>query len=259
MIINNLIEIKNLYFKYPNSDNFILNNINLKINENNFISILGKNGTGKTTFAKILCGILDNYSGEVVINKRNIKEIDRKTLSKIISYLPQILPDNIPFTVLNLILMGRYSYRNLFENYTNEDLIIAEKYLKLLDLEMYKNKMFDELSGGEKRRALLAQTLSSESNVLILDEPEAYIDIPHKISLYNYLSILNRDFNKTIIIISHDLNLALKYTNRLIFFGDNKILYDIENFENLDKNIIKEIFNINVEILKINNKPYLIY
>ncbi|MCX8058661.1 MAG: ABC transporter ATP-binding protein [Spirochaetes bacterium] len=256
---NFLIEINNLSFKYQNSEHFILKEINLKIEQNNFISILGKNGSGKTTLAKLIAGNLENYIGDILINGKNLRNIQRKELSKIVSYLPQIIPENIPFSVFNLILMGRYPYRNLFENYNNEDINIAKKYLKLLDLENYKNNLFDQLSGGEKRRVLLAQTLSSESQILILDEPEAFIDIPHKISLYNYLKILNEKYNKTIILISHDLNLAFKYSKRIIFIAENRIFYDIENPEKLDKNIIRNIFNIEVQILKIDNRPYLIY
>jgi len=254
-----IIKINNLSFKYPNSENLVLNNISINIYENDFICLLGKNGSGKTTLAKLISGNLIQSENNILVYNKLIKEYSKKDLSKIISYLPQNLPENIPFSVIKIILMGRYPYKNIFENYNLDDISISKKYLKLLDLEILENKNFDDLSGGEKRRVLLAQTLVSESNIIILDEPEAFIDIPHKISLYESLKYFNEKLNKTIIVISHDLNLALKYSKRLIFLSNNKVYFDISEKDKIDKNIIKTIFDIDVNILKINNNPYIIY
>jgi len=106
---------------------------------------------------------------------------------------------------------------------------------------------------------MLAQNLVQEPEILLLDEPEAYIDLSHKIEIYNFLNILHKDYGKTIIIISHDLNLAFKYCSRFLFLNSGKLINDCTSADNVTKSLIKECFNIDINIMDINNHPNIIY
>ena len=255
--LKKIIEVKNLTFAYENEQN-LFDNLSVKFYKNDFVSIIGPNGSGKSTLLNLIAGVLLPKKGEIVIINKNINMLKRKDIAKKISFLPQILPESIPFTVFDIVLMGRYPHKNIFEQYTEEDIERVNYYLKFLDLIELKAQLFQNLSGGEKRRVMLAQALTQETDIIFLDEPDAFLDINHKMELYSFLEKLNNELGKTVIVISHDLNLALKYSKRIMVLKKGKIVYDRylkfyhKNFEFIDSNEINfddkgEIGNIILE------------
>lgn len=253
-----IIEIKNLDFSYKG---FIplFAGFSVNFKKGDFVSILGPNGSGKTSLMYLINGTLLPDNGKILINGKNIKKIKRINLAKIISFLPQFLPDTIPFTVFEIVLMGRFPHKKVFESYTEKDIEIVNKYIEFLDLVELKDKYFSNLSGGEKRRVMLAQSLVQETEVIFLDEPDSFLDINHKIEVYSFLEKLNKELGKTIIVISHDLNLALKYSKKILILNKGKLVLYGPTVSSIKKEIIDSIFNTDIKILNIDGNPVIVY
>lgn len=254
----NIIELKNIYFSYKENEPFF-ENISIGFEKGDFISILGPNGSGKTTLLNLINATLYPDKGDIFINGVNIRNLKRKNIARIISFLPQFLPDQIPFTVFEIILMGRYPHKKIFQSYDSIDLEIVNKYLKFLDLYNLKDEYFSNLSGGEKRRVMLVQSLVQETEIIMLDEPDSFLDINHKVEVYSFLEKLNKELGKTIIVISHDFNLAFKYSKKMMILNRGKVVLYGKTKSSVNKEIIDRVFNTDIKILKIDGNPVIIY
>jgi len=189
----------------------VLQNVNLTIEQGEFIGIFGPNGGGKTTLLKLIMGFLTPISGKVRIFNQAPEKVRRK-----IGYVPQIhrIDPDFPITVAELISMGLSSRRSLFSHLTKNDWLQGDFWIERLGLAAYKNKSYSELSGGLAERALLARALISNPDLLILDEPTAHIDAASVAILLETLEELKGRI--TILLVTHDLKTVLHKTSRLI-------------------------------------------
>ena len=211
-----LIDIKNLSLGYDG--NIVLKNINLKIEENDFICVVGPNGSGKSTLIKGILGLIKPISGIITFN--NLKQ-------NFIGYMPQEtkIDSNFPASVLEIVLSGTLNKKSRSLFYTKEDKKLAIKNLKILGIENLKNKHFSELSGGQRQKVLLARSLCATSKLLILDEPSNNLDSKSKKNLYDILKNLNKNYNITIIMITHDLDHNNLIGNKILSLREDDIFY----------------------------------
>ena len=211
-----LIDIKNLSLGYDG--NIVLKNINLKIEENDFICVVGPNGSGKSTLIKGILGLIKPISGTITFN--NLKQ-------NFIGYMPQEtkVDSNFPASVLEIVLSGTLNKKSMSLFYTKEDKKLAIKNLKILGIENLKNKHFSELSGGQRQKVLLARSLCATSKLLILDEPSNNLDSKSKKNLYDILKNLNKNYNITIIMITHDLDHNNLIGNKILSLREDDIFY----------------------------------
>ncbi|MBR3365628.1 metal ABC transporter ATP-binding protein [Candidatus Saccharibacteria bacterium] len=214
-----MIETKNLSLGYDK--NIVIKNLHLKIEEGDFICVVGPNGSGKTTLIKGLLGLLTPKSGEIIYQGLNKTEI---------GFMSQESKNdpNFPASVFEIVLSGVLGRKKFHPFYTVEEKSLALEKLKLLHIEKLKNEKFSELSGGQRQKVLLARGLVAASKLLILDEPSNNLDPSSKDSLYNIISKLNKQ-GLTIIMITHDLdhgnllgNKVLSLRDKDIFFGPTK-------------------------------------
>ncbi|MEI7616964.1 MAG: ABC transporter ATP-binding protein, partial [Actinomycetota bacterium] len=196
----------NLKFSYY--DTPVLKNLNFEIEKNSFISILGPNGAGKSTIVKLISKVLTGYEGEILIEGKNIKDLSQIEIAKKIAVVPQSTSLGFNFSVFETVMMGRYPYLSRFKNESQEDRKIVAEVMKLTRTEIFKNKNYNELSGGEKQRVIIAQTLVQDSPIIILDEPTSHLDINFQIEFMELFFSLFKNSKKTIIGIFHDINLA---------------------------------------------------
>ncbi len=208
-----LIELKNLSLGYDNQ--VVLKNINLKIEENDFICIVGPNGAGKSTLVKGILGLIKPLKGSVVYN--NLKQ-------NFIGYMPQEtkVDSNFPASVFEIVLSGTLN-KTLF--YTKKEKELALNNLKMLGIEDLKNKCFQDLSGGQRQKVLLARSLCATSKLLILDEPSNNLDSKSKKDLYKIINKLNKEYNITIIMITHDLDHHNLIGNKILSLREDKIFF----------------------------------
>ena len=211
-----LIDIKNLSLGYDG--NIVLKNVNLKIEENAFLCVVGPNGSGKSTLIKGILGLIKPISGTITFN--NLKQ-------NFIGYMPQEtkVDSNFPASVLEIVLSGTLNKKSASLFYTKEDKKLAIKNLKILGIKNLKNKHFSELSGGQRQKVLLARSLCATSKLLILDEPSNNLDSKSKKNLYDILTNLNKNYNITIIMITHDLDHNNLIGNKILSLREDDIFY----------------------------------
>ena len=211
-----LIDIKNLSLGYDG--NIVLKNVNLKIEENAFLCVVGPNGSGKSTLIKGILGLIKPISGTITFN--NLKQ-------NFIGYMPQEtkVDSNFPASVLEIVLSGTLNKKSRSLFYTKEDKKLAIKNLKILGIKNLKNKHFSELSGGQRQKVLLARSLCATSKLLILDEPSNNLDSKSKKNLYDILKNLNKNYNITIIMITHDLDHNNLIGNKILSLREDDIFY----------------------------------
>lgn len=241
------LEIKNLSYKIENKN--ILENINFKIEEGEIIGIIGANGSGKTSLLKCLNGINEINTGEIYLNNKNIKDYSSKELARNISFMNQNTNIDFDFPCIDIVVLGRYPYLKRFQEYSDEDVKKAEFYMKKTNTLEFKNRIITELSGGEKQRVLFAKTLTQESNLILLDEPTASLDMKYEEEIFSLISELKSQ-NKSVVVVIHNLRLALKYCTRLILLFKGNIIAD-----DIPKNVIteenlKNIFGVNTKVYK---------
>jgi iron complex transport system ATP-binding protein len=243
--MNPAIRIHDLSFAYK--DKPVLDGISLSIDKGEMIGLIGPNGSGKTTLLKIFSAVL-TASGEVQLNGRNIRTYGRRELSRLFAMVPQESQILFPYTVAEIVLMGRASYHSPLALEGERDIEVARASMELTDCLSFADRYLHELSGGEKQRVIIARALAQEPEILLLDEPSAFLDLRHQVQVFELMRRLNRERGLTIVAALHDLNLAALFFPRLVMLREGKIYRDGSPKEVLTEETIEEIYGIKVRV-----------
>ena len=243
--MNPAIDTRDLSFAYK--DRGVLHAVSLSVEKGEMVGILGPNGSGKTTLLRVLSAVLD-AQGEIKLNGRNIATYGRRELSKLFAVVAQESHVNFPYTVAEIVLMGRASYHSPFALEGKKDLEVARASMELTDCLSLSDRYLHELSGGEKQRVMIARALAQEPEILLLDEPSAFLDLKHQIHVFELLQRLNRERSLTIVGALHDLNLAALFFSRLVMLREGKIYRDGSPREVLTEKTIDEVYGIRVRV-----------
>jgi len=253
-----MLEIKNLNFSYGN--NPVLKQITFSVTAGEFIAIIGPNGAGKSTLIKMIDGILHGGQSDILLNGVPINAFSRKELAQKIAYLPQDGKFSFAFTVREVVMMGRFPYLKGVLTYTAEDVYIVKEMMTLMEIDQFADRGFNELSGGEKQRVLIASALAQQPNIILLDEPTSALDLHHQIAIYHILKKLQKEQNLAIIVVTHDINLAAQYCERMTLMGNGMIIRDDTPENVLQFNLLQEIFGVKVfiDINPLTNSLYIL-
>ena len=232
-----LLRIANLSAGYFGED--IIKGISLEINAGDFIGIIGPNGSGKTTLLRLCSKVLHPRKGKIYFDNNDIFAMDLKGFCRKVAFVSQDISTGFSFSVMELALMGRIPHLKRLQFETKKDIEICERALALTDSSGLKEKIVNELSAGERQRAIISRALAQEPVLLLLDEPTAHLDIGHQIQVMDLLKKLNHRNNLTIIMILHDLNLASAYCNRICLLDNGNIFKegqaeDVLTYENIE-------------------------
>lgn len=252
-----LLEVKDLTCGY--GLNIILREINFLLREGDVLGIIGPNGSGKTTLLRAITGLIRPVKGVVFFEGKDIKKISHKELAKGIAVVSQNLESGW-VTVEEYILLGRIPHFSQFQFLEKkEDLEIALRWMKITGIYRLKDRILDELSGGERQLVHLTRALTQEPKLLLLDEPIAHLDITHQVYILDLIMRLNKEFGLTVMMVLHDLNLAAEYCDRLILINEGKIHKEGRPEEVLSYEIIEEIYKTVVVVGRnpVTGKPYL--
>ena len=216
-----LLSANNIGFQY--ADKWILRNISFDTRQGELIGIIGPNGSGKTTLLRILSGILVPKEGVVRIQGTSVHRMPRNSLAKLVAVVSQTPPSAFPFSVQEMVLMGRSPHLGRCSFESEADFRIARQAMELTDTFSFQKKNMNELSGGERQRVLIARALAQEPRIMVLDEPLTFMDIRHQLALMDLIKTLTRDQALTVIVVIHDINMASLYCDRMILLDAGRI------------------------------------
>ena len=254
-----MLKIRNLSVGYRNKE--VIQNLSLNFSTGEFCALLGPNGAGKSTLLKALIKYIEPISGEIFLNDKNLQNMSHKQTAKIISMIPQDFQLQFDYKVKDLVMMGRFPHLGYWQSYSKKDEEITENILKQLDLIKYKDTNFSQLSGGEKQRVSIARALAQETDIVLMDEAFVNLDVNHQLEIMQILSDINKKQNKTIILVSHNINLASDYCDRIIMMKDGKIIADGKPKSVVTEKNIKTVFEADLKMIMnpASGEPNLIY
>ena len=250
------LNIDNIDFSYQSSN--VLKGVTFKTESKEFIGIMGPNGSGKTTLLKCISNVLSPQVGTVLLDGRDINNLNKKEIAKNIGVVPQSSNIDFAFTVSELVLMGRNPHSIRFQNETDLDFKIAEKAMKLTRTIHLSKRTFEELSGGERQRVIIARALAQEPKILLLDEATVHLDIGSKFEILNLIKKISNEKKIVVIGVFHDLNLAAQYSNKLILLDKGKIVSIGKPDEVLTPENIQKTYHIDAIVKRhsLTNTPY---
>lgn len=197
----------------------VLADVSLSIREGEFFIVIGPNGSGKTSLVKVMSGAVRPRQGEVEVLGRPLWSYPKRMLARSVAVVPQEVPVNIPFTVAEVVLMGRSPHLPWLGLERQKDREIAERAMDFTRVDHLAERKLDRLSAGERQRVLIARAICQQPRLLVLDEPTSALDLAHQVQIMDLLEQLRNDDGTTIVMVSHDLNLAALYADRLLLMN----------------------------------------
>lgn len=239
---------------HKKSDGFNLSINDFNISEGEFVSIIGPNGCGKSTLLRLIAGLLNSTNGTVEVFGFRFEGDNYQNQAKLISYVPQMSYSVFPFSVYEIVMMGRTPYLNLLGFEKEDDIKAVNEALEKLEIEHLAKKGINEISGGEAQRVFIARALAQDSKIILLDEPNSHLDLEHQIAIFDLLKSINSLKEKTILTVSHDLNLVGIYSSRVVVMENGRIIFDGDKKTVLTKENIKNSFHVEADVINgINN------
>lgn len=244
-----LLSANNISFNYPNSP-ALLDQFNFALNPGEFSALIGPNGAGKSTVLRILSGFLQPNQGSIELKGRPLKAYPHHDRARIMAVVPQNVFTPLPYTVREVVAMGRSSRIPKLALPAKADQQAVEHAMIQMDIQHYHDHSINNLSGGERQRAMIAMALAQEPELLLLDEPTSQLDIGHASQLMNLISNLNKTRQITVLIITHDIQLAAGYCHNLYLMKNGRITHQGPKAEVLKSDIISQTYNCPVNIVK---------
>jgi iron complex transport system ATP-binding protein len=248
------LEVSDVCFSY--NQHLALEDISVTVEKGSIVSLVGPNGSGKTTLIKCMNRILKPHSGTIRISDRDIHEMKLVELAKTFGYVPQVQVTFFPFTVFDAVLLGRRPYIKFGVRASDKE--IVSKILEQVGIEHLAFRHFNELSGGERQKVVIARALAQEPEILLLDEPTSSLDIKHQLEILDIIKDISALKEVTVIISIHDLNLASRYSDKIVLMKEGKIFTNKTPDEAITKENIREVFGVEVKINDNSGKPYTI-
>lgn len=209
---------------YSYSRKPVVNDVSLEVKKGEFLSIIGPNGSGKSTLLKTLSHIYVPDSGEINLMGKSLDTYNRKEIAQRISMVPQDTSLDFEFTVEEVVLMGRHPFLGRFAREDSKDMDLAYEAMERTNTLHIKDRLITEISGGERQRVFIAKSLAQNTSVMLLDEPTSHLDINHQIEILDLLKRLNSEKELAIVLVIHDINLASRYSDRILLMKDGEII-----------------------------------
>lgn len=219
--MSKLIDIQCVSLKY--GPHTVIQDVSVEIDEGAFFVIIGPNGAGKTSLLKAIAGLHPLAEGGIQIQQRPIVAYSRKELARTLALVPQQINADFPFTVTETVLMGRYPHLGLLAVEGRHDLEFARQAMEFTEVSHLADRRLGQLSGGERQRVIIARAICQQSKILLLDEPTASLDPAHQLRIMDLMERLRQQELVTIVMVSHDLNLASSYADRLLLLKDGVV------------------------------------
>ena len=240
------LNIQNVSFAYNGRP--VIQGLTLSVEAGEMVGILGPNGSGKTTLIKLVSGVLRPKQGEVKFDGMNLAAAGRKTIARQIAVVPQDFDIPFAFTVGEVVMLGRTPFHHLFDDENGKDREIVAFVMEQAGISAVAGRHFNELSGGERQKVVLATALAQQPRLLLLDEPTVHLDIAHQVEILEQVKDLNRGNGLTVVAAMHDLNLSAMYFDRLVLIKQGKVIASGTPPEVLTEINIREVFSASTRV-----------
>ena len=236
--MNPAIKIANLNHSFGKRD--VLRKLSFSVEKGDFFIIIGPNGSGKTTLMKLMAGIFKLQTGQVEILGHPNRSYAPRALARAAAFVPQRLPVDLPFTVGETVLLGRAPHQGRLGIESKQDLEIAKQAMQFTEVDHLAGSTIDQLSGGEQQRVFIARAICQEPEIMLLDEPTASLDLAHQVKVMDLMEKLKVEKAITVVMVSHDVNLAAMYSDQVLLLKDGEIVCigspsDVLSFRKLEE------------------------
>ena len=250
-----MVEVKNLFKKYNNKT--VVEDVSIEILKGKITSFIGPNGAGKSTVLSMISRLITRDSGEVLIEGKDMGKFNSNELAKKIAILKQANHINIRLTIRELVAFGRFPYSQ--GKLTKEDWKYVDEAIEYMELADMQDKFLDQLSGGQQQRAFIAMVIAQNTEYVLLDEPLNNLDMKHSVQIMKVLRRLADELGKTVIIVIHDINFASCYSDYIVALKDGKVVHNGPTEQVINSNVLKEIYDMDIEIQNINDNKICVY
>jgi iron complex transport system ATP-binding protein len=242
-----LLEAADLAFAYPGAPR-VLDGVSLSAARGSIVGLIGPNGSGKTTLIRLLAGTLKPTSGSIALDGVLLSTLARRDLARRLAVVPQDTHVTFDFSAIEIVLMGRYAHLGAFALEGPDDLAIARQALAATGTSSLESRQFATLSGGEKQRVVIASALAQASDILLLDEPTTALDVGFQFEITTLLKQLNRERGTTMVVSTHDLNLAATLCTELILLRAGRVLAQGKTTDVLTAANIRRLYNVDADV-----------
>lgn len=238
---------------------WLVRGCDVSLKQGNLTALVGPNGSGKTTLLRLMSGLMNPTEGEAQLNGNHIEHYSRNTLAQNISFVPQDTHVDFAFTVKEIVAMGRHPYLGKFRREGAKDKSAIDEAMHRADVVHLSDRFVTELSGGERQRVIIARALATESDILLLDEPTANLDIAHALDVLELCKALAEE-GKTVGIALHDINAAARYANEIVLLNNGHIFKQGKPDEVLQEGFLNEVFNVCTDKLQaVDGNPIFVF
>lgn len=235
----------------------VVENVSVNIHPGKITSFIGPNGAGKSTLLSMVSRLLDADTGEVLVDKENVKKMKSNEFSKRVSILKQANFMNARLTIRELVSFGRYPHSRGRLN--AEDLRVIDQALDYMELMDMQHDYLDELSGGQRQRAFIAMVIAQDTDYILLDEPLNNLDMKHSVQIMKILRRLVDELGKTVVIVLHDINFASVYSDRIVALKNGRVVKDGPTNDIINSDSLREIYDMEIPIKQLSNCRICVY
>jgi iron complex transport system ATP-binding protein len=253
-----MLTVEDLAFRYGavegRETSWSLGRFSFHVGVGEILGIVGPNGSGKSSLLRLLAGLLAPHEGRILLGGRPLAQLERLEVARVVALVPQDYAQVFPFTVAETVLMGRYPHRSRrlwslgVEGETEQDLSAAHRAMSETDVWSLADRLVSELSGGERQRVVIARALAQEPRILLLDEPTAFLDINHQLEICRLISRLRSERKLTVALVSHDLNVASQYCDRVLVLKDGQLVTIGPPRETIQSGMLRSVYGCEVVV-----------
>jgi iron complex transport system ATP-binding protein len=230
-------------------DRTVIDGLTTGIPSGKVTTIIGPNGCGKSTLLRALARLLKPKSGQVLLDGKSITSMRTRDVAKLLGMLPQSPTAPEGLTVADLVAKGRHPHQSWLRQWSRDDEAEVDAALRLTGMNALAGRPVDELSGGQRQRAWISMALAQETDILVLDEPTTYLDLAHQVEVLDLVDKLHTDLGRTVVMVLHDLNLAIRYSDHLIVMRDGAIVTSGPPDEVIDVELIRDVFGLEAQVI----------
>lgn len=247
-----MLEVKKIYFRHQHTKVDVLKGVEFNVKGGEITTIVGPNGSGKTTVFKCIAGLWKPQRGEILFGNKNISTLPYEKRAKMLAIVPQEHEPSFAYSVLDVVLMGRTPYVSVFSSPSKYDYLKAEEVIETVGIAHLKEKAYTKISGGEKQLVLIARALAQESPILLLDEPTSHLDFRNQVIVLNKVRELVRQRGLTVLMTLHDPNLAMLFSEKVVMLNDGYVVSNGSPQEVITEDNLKSVYKIDVSVINWN-------